>query len=98
MTLKTFAPNGQATVQIAATPASARVAVDPNSAVVRVYNAGPDTAYICFGDSTVASTVNQIPLVAGSPELFTKGQLGYVAAICDTAKAATIYITSGEGM
>lgn len=98
MNIKTFAPNGSNTVQLVAGPASANVAIDANSNVVRVLNAGPDMAYIAFGVAGVTSTTARLPIPSGSTELFTKGSNGYVAAITDAAKSATLYFTSGEGI
>lgn len=98
MTLKTFAPSGLLSASLTAGPTSANVALDVNSSVVRVYNAGPDIAYIRFGSATDAATTSHIPLPAGAPELFTKGTAAYMAAITDAAKSATIIVTNGEGM
>jgi hypothetical protein len=98
MTLKTFAPSGAATVKVAGGPTAGNIALDVNSSVVRVYNAGPDAAYVRFGSASDAATVNDIPLPAGAPELFTKGTAGYMSVITDAAKSALVYATNGEGM
>jgi hypothetical protein len=98
MTLKTFAPSGADTVQLSATAASSRVAVDSLSSVVRVLNAGPNTAYLQFGDGSVSSTTAKMPIPVGSTELFTKGSATNVAAICDTGNTAVLYFTPGEGI
>lgn len=99
MTIKTFMPSGYDTVQLSANgTASATVAVDPNSAVVRVYNAGPNLAYIRFGSATDAATTAKIPIAIGSTELFTKGQQPNVAAICDAGNTAVLFFTAGEGI
>lgn len=94
----TFCPNGANTAQLAASATSSSVALDPNASAVRVLNAGPDLAYIHFGDSTVASDNAKMPIPVGSTELFTKANLTHVAAICDATKTATLYFTSGEGL
>lgn len=98
MTIKTFAPNGQNTVQLAATSASASVAIDPYSSVVRVLNTGPNLAYIRFGQAGDAATLSRLPLPVGAAELFTKGAAPYVAAICDAGNTATLFFTAGEGI
>lgn len=97
MTIKTFAPNGADTVQLEATTTSQRVAIDKNSSAVRVLNAGPNIAFIAFGDVTVNSTALRLPIPVGNTELFTKGANTHVAAICDTG-TAVLYFTSGEGL
>lgn len=97
MTVKTFAPNGENTAQLVAGVASARVALDPYASVVRVLNAGPNLAYIRFGDSTVTATNARMPIPSGSTELFTKATASHVAAITDTG-TATLYFTNGEGI
>ena len=95
--IKTFAPNGDITAQLVAGVTSSRVAVDKNSNAVRVLNAGPNLAYIQFGDSTVASANTRMPIPVGNTELFTKANATHVAAICDSG-SATLYFTSGEGL
>jgi hypothetical protein len=98
MKTKTFAPSGADTVQLAATAASASVSLDPNSSVVRVFNAGPNIAYLQFGGTGVTSTTAKMPIAAGNTELFTKGVQAKVAAICDTGNTATLFFTAGEGL
>lgn len=98
MLIKTFAPTGAVTVRLAATSASSSAAVDQFSSVVRVVNAGPDLAYLQFGDASVASDANRMPIPVGSTELFSKANMTHVAAICDATKTATLYFTSGEGL
>ena len=97
MTIKTFMPSGADTVALAATTASARVALDPNSRVVRVVNDGTATAFIHFGDATVASNTAKMPIKAGATETFTTGTASAVAAV--TASGTTnLYFTNGEGL
>lgn len=98
MAIKTFAPNGANTAQLSASATSSSVALDQFSAAVRVLNAGPDLAYLQFGDSTVTSSNSRMPIPVGTTELFTKGAQTHVAAICDATKTATLYFTSGEGI
>lgn len=98
MTIKTFAPSGLDTVQLAATASTGSVAIDRNSNVVRVLNAGPNLAYICFGNGSISATTAKIPLPVGAAELFTKGAQDHAAAICDTGNTATLFFTAGEGI
>lgn len=95
--LKTFMPNGADTVAIAATTASARVALDQYSNAVRVVNAGAADAFLHFGDSTVTATTAKMPIRAGATETLTKGAATHVAAICASG-STTMYFTSGEGL
>lgn len=95
--ITTFAPNGQNTAQLVASTTTARVAIDKNSAAVRVVNAGPNIAFLNFGDSTVTADNAKMPLPVGNTELFTKALATHVAAIVETG-SATLYITSGEGI
>lgn len=95
--IRTFAPNGLNTAQLSASAASSRVALDATSSAVRVLNAGPNLAYIHFGNSTVTADNAKIPLPVGTTELFTKGNATHVAAIVDSG-SAVLYFTSGEGI
>lgn len=91
-------PSGADSVQLSASATSSNVAIDANSAVVRVVNFGPNTAYIQFGNAGVVSTAAKMPIPSGATELFTKGQLANVAAICDTGNTALLSFTPGEGI
>jgi hypothetical protein len=97
MTIKTFAPSGADTVLLAATTASARVALDPNSSAVRVVNDGAATAFLQFGDANVTANTSKMPIKAGATETFTTGTSAAVAAV--TASGTTnLYFTNGEGL
>lgn len=98
MTIKTFAPNGQNTATIVASSVTARVALDPYSAAVRVQNKGPGEVFLQFGDINVAATVSHMPVASGSTETFSKANAAYVAAICAGADTATVRFTNGEGL
>lgn len=95
--LKTFMPNGQDTATIAATVASARVALDPTSNAVRIVNAGAADAFLHFGDVNVTADTVKMPIKAGATETITKGANTHVAAICASG-TTTLYFTSGEGL
>lgn len=96
MTLKAFAPAGP-TVQIAATTASASVALDPYSAVVRVFNAGPNIAFIRFSIGASTAVLTDMPVNVGATERFTDATSNMVSAICETG-TAKLYFTNGEGL
>lgn len=100
MTLKKFSPadGGDATVMLATTATTARAAVDRTSNAVRIVNDGASTAFLQFGDATAAATVTDMPIKAGTTEIFTKGATTHIAAICATGATTTLYFTSGEGL
>lgn len=54
----------------AANGTNADVAVPAGALTVRVYNAGPNLAYLKGGQAGVAATVNDVPLPAGLVEVF----------------------------
>lgn len=94
---KAFAPSGS-TATIAATAASASVAIDPNSSVVRIYNKGPNVAFLRFTVGASTAAVTDMPIAVGATENFTKGTASVASAICAATETATVYATSGEGM
>lgn len=96
MTLKTFFPSGT-TVSIAGTVASASATLDANSSAVRVFNAGPNVAFIRFTTGASTATGSDMPVAAGATETFTKGSANNVSVICASGTAA-IYFTNGEGL
>ena len=91
-------PSGLDTVQLSASASSSNVALDVTSSVVRVYNAGPNLAYIRFGPVGTTSTTAKMPIPVGATELFTKGIAPAVAAICDGGNTAVLFFTAGEGI
>lgn len=97
MTLKTFAPKGDATVPIAGTTSSATGLLDVYSNAVRVVNAGPNMAFIRFTTGASTAVATDMPIASGATETFTKGSADRVSAICATGTAA-LYFTNGEGL
>lgn len=95
--IKVFTPSG-ATVNIAATAASASVAIDGNSNVVRVYNKGPNVAFVSFSLGASTATLTDMPIAVGATEKFTKGMGNTASAICAATETATIYLTCGDGI
>lgn len=101
--MRPFVQTGN-TVSIAATVASGVVAISAPRAnnpeipgSMRVYNAGPDMAYIRQGPSATVATSVDLPVPAGNTEIFQMlGDTAQVAAICPTS-TATIYFTPGQG-
>lgn len=111
-----FGPNFSKTKAIAATTTSANVALDPTDVtsipsptssgtygghtVMRIVNAGPNTAFLRWGvgaAATGAAVITDMPMLAGTIEVFTKADsVDTIAAICATG-TASISITCGEG-
>lgn len=88
------------TVNQAVTTTSATTAVvsdNYKAGSVRVYNSGPSTVFMKFGDSNVTVTVdNGVPVPSGAVEVYSLLRITHIA--CITASGtATIYFTPGEG-
>ena len=64
---------------------------------VRLYNAGPNVAFIRFGVTALTATTADMPIPAGAVEVLTKGGASRAAAICAGTGTATLYLTVGEG-
>lgn len=107
--VQSFQPTMGATVSLAVTSVTSRVILggQPGPAnqrfQVRIYNGGPDTAFIRFGDSTVTATTADVPIPSGAievmsfmvPDQVTTG--AYMAAITASGTAA-LYFTTGAGI
>ena len=88
-----------ATVNIAVGAASARVALPSPADAVRVMNNGTATAWIAFGDNTVAATLaGSIPVGPGVTEVWSlPSGTTNIAAIAAGA-TGSIYFTQGAGL
>lgn len=95
-----FNPTGQAALTAGVT--STRVALPSNGKTAVIRNNGAVTAFLAFGNVTVAATVNAYPLPAGtsiSYNMFPVTQPAaytYVAAIT-ASSSAVLSITTGSG-
>ena len=76
-----------------------------NGSRVRIFNAGPNTVFVNFGESGVTAAIpvedtgaTGIPIPSGMVEIYEVGALTHIAAICDTGESATIFMTSGDGI
>ena len=93
-----------ATVNVAATSTTGNVSLgalpSPDGGTVRVYNAGPNTAFIEFGISTIeAVAATSVPVPSGAIETFSRGpSVTHMAAICAASQTATVYATPGNGV
>lgn len=72
---------------------------------IRVYNKGPNVAFIRKGTDSSATAVaaTDLPIGPGVTEILTLSNLPaspitHVAAICAAAETATVYITTGAGI
>jgi len=100
MPLDLFTPIA-ATVNIAATTSTARVALADGTSSgrsVRICNDGLVTVFIAFGNSAIEATAAAgIPIKPGMVEAMEFGKgVTHVAAIT-AAGSATIYFTVGQG-
>lgn len=107
--VQSFQPTMGNTVSRATTSVSSRVLLggQPGPAnqrfQVRIYNAGPDTAFIHFGDSSVTAAVTDVPIPSGAIEVMSfmvPDQVvtgAYMAAITASG-TATVYFTTGVGI
>ena len=93
-----------ATVSRAATSTTANVALGTipclSGGTVRIYNAGPNTAFIEFGGTSAieAATATSMPIPSGAIETFSRGpSVTHMAAICAASQTATVYATPGNG-
>ena len=96
-----FNPTGNNTVSIAGTSTSGSVTLkDPiagNSPNVRIYNAGPNAAFVRWGVGAQTAVATDMPIAAGEIEVFYKGQADTFAAICAATETAKVYFTPGTG-
>lgn len=65
---------------------------------MRVYNAGPNTAFIRFGNGAQTAVLTDTPVPVGVIENFFKGNFDTMAAICAATQTATVYFTPGNGI
>jgi hypothetical protein len=94
-----FAPIG-ATVNLAATTASSRVAVPASLAAsaLRIYNSGSGAAFVELGSSTVVATLSSLPIAPGAVEVITSNGAYTNAAVILASGTSTVYFTQGEGV
>lgn len=100
MSNEPFAIPPAATVKLAATDATGRVAISTvQGHQIRIHNAGSSSVFVAFGDVTiVGSLTTSVPIPAGDIEVFTI-PLGttYVAGICNTGETTNVYFTRSNG-
>lgn len=79
-----------------------KVTSSVSASQIRVYNAGPNPAFIRWGivaqGAVTASATTDMIIPVGNTETFNKGTgTDTFAAICSAAQTATLYVTAGEG-
>ena len=65
---------------------------------MRVYNAGPNVAFVNFVDTPAAVATADMPIAVGFAELFSKGLSGTVNVICAAGETAKVFLTPGQGI
>lgn len=107
MDLQAFSPIGD-TVGVAVTSATATEAMtdtgNNSSPNVMIFNSGPNTAFVNFGDSSVTATLTDadndgdMPIPSGFMGTFdVPGLSTHIAAICASNETATLFVTRGQG-
>jgi hypothetical protein len=92
-----FSPANGATVKLTVTSISSSSALTLHQ-TVKVYNFGPNKAFIRYGIGAQTALTTDMPVAPGNTELFTlPAQIATIAAVCDTGETATVYCTPGEG-
>jgi len=93
---------GAATVSLSVTAASSSISLGITSTGgvqdVWVCNTGAATAYIAFGDSTVAATTGDIPLPSGLCGNLSPRGSTYIAAIAAASATTTVLAIPGNGI
>ena len=101
MSSNAFSPTN--TVQLAVNNVSSRVQLSGAGKHVRVYNAGPNTAFVKAGDNTVVATLTSMPIKSGAVEIFNfagpdKDTANtHLAGITTGAETAILHLTLGDG-
>ena len=96
------------TATLAVTSTTARVPINLNGALqIELYNAGPNDAFVTFGDVTVTATLpstsaGSYPIGAGQCKVITLradfvNLITNMAAICAATQTATIWASPGVG-
>ena len=103
--MKPFAPIDDATASISATTSSASAPIKQQPTgthQVRLYNAGSATVFWAVGNGVATASATDVPLPAGAIEVITISNAAAAPAthICaiTASGAATLYVTTGEGL
>ena len=109
--IATFAPAQTKTVPISVTSTAATTQVQAAGSStqstmkkLRIYNAGPNVAFILGGNSspgtaaapTSFASPGDLPIAPGSVEVFQM-PVSHLSCVCKSGETATLYVTPGEG-
>lgn len=97
--LNPFTPGG--TTKLRATGSTSKIALGLlpggfGQQVLIQAPAGGPVAFIKFGDSTVAATSADMPVLPGTSRIYSVGNTSYIAGIVGSS-SASIYATVGQG-
>lgn len=103
--LNPFSPDYTGTVSIAATAASASVALPAaHTGQIEISNEGPDTVFVKLASASgpVAAVPNgasagSYPVLPGQSKNVSVRLVSHVAAICASGKTASVWFTVGQG-
>lgn len=99
MNVQPFSLTSANTQTISATNVSSGITFPQSgaqSSVVRIFNSGLVTIFVRATVGASTALTSDIPIAAGSVELFTKGNNDTISAITANG-SATVYVTPGEG-
>lgn len=93
-----FSPANGATKTLTVTSTSSSDTFAGVHQTMRVYNAGPNKAFLRWGVGAQTALTTDMPVGPTNTETFSlPPQAATVAAICATGETATVYCTPGEG-
>lgn len=101
--LRAFRPYDRETATVSVTTTTGRTALGTNFTENRsrhsmLSNDGSETVFVRFGDSTVEATTADVPLLAGTVQVFSPpADATHIAAITASG-TSTLYVTAGEGI
>jgi len=91
-------PTTSASSSGSASAATALPCVGQQARIVSASGGTQVLAFIKFGDSTVAATTSDTPIIPGSDQIFTPPSVAtHFSVIAASASATTIRVTSGIG-
>lgn len=92
-----FSPKVNYTISASATSVNVSLS-DMSSPIVRIYNSGPNKAFVRWGNATQSAANTDMCIAPDSVEAFDKGQATGLAAITSGGtETALIYLTFGVG-
>lgn len=93
-----FTPHAMGnTAQMSVTSSSSSVPVDTKAPCVYVYNSGASMAFVRWTQGASPATVTDLPIPAGSLQVFSKGPADTFSAICASSSTTTLYVAAGAG-